>query len=71
MLPPCYIEISAVSDDGYEDENLQKLFIEAFRRLLKRLRLPIERASRPGDVRQSVSGPLVCCGAIAPTSTRR
>ncbi len=43
MLPPCYIEISAVSDDGYEDENPQRLFIEAFRRLLKRLRLPIER----------------------------
>jgi hypothetical protein len=70
MLAPCYIEISAVSDDGYEDENPQKFFIEAFPRLLKRLRFPIERASRSGDVRQSVCGPLGC-GAIAPTSTRR
>jgi hypothetical protein len=43
MLPPCYIEISAISDDGFEDENPQRLFIEAFRRLLNRLRLPIER----------------------------
>jgi hypothetical protein len=39
---PCYVEISAVSDDGYEDENPQKLFIAAFRWLLKRMRLPAE-----------------------------
>lgn len=43
VATPCYIEITAVSDDGYEQENPQELFIAAFRRLLKRMRLPSER----------------------------
>ena len=43
LAAPCYIEITAISDDGYEEENPQKLFIAAFRRLLKRMHLPAER----------------------------
>lgn len=43
LTTPCYLEITAISDEGYEDENPQRLFIEAFRRLLQRMRLPAER----------------------------
>ena len=50
QLPPCYIEISAVSDDGYEAENPRQLFIETFKRLLKRRQL------RPENFRVEIRG---------------
>jgi hypothetical protein len=40
-LAPCYIEISAISDGGYEADNPQRYFLDAFRRLVTRLRLPM------------------------------
>ncbi len=42
-IVPCVIEISAISDDGYETSNPQRYFIEAFRRLVTRLHLPMHR----------------------------
>jgi hypothetical protein len=41
VLPHCYIEITSLSDAGFEADNPRQFFIEGFKRQVKRLSLPI------------------------------